>query len=423
MKSSIEWHDDAQNAAPEERATVADVRLQIGTFNVTQHLNEGALEDHITVALYGIAHGIAHDWWTIFGGRDREVSLLKYRDGYLLPDVRFRFDGAAFEVLAEQKSYRGPDVRFWGAPPEVMTRREGEKLLSDLVEKILQQLNKQGLAGTSAALRWARVKHSRRSSEAAFCEAAGGLGLDPYQLADNFGAFIEAAEVLFGQEPLVEFVSGAGYVDHEALIAWVERMARHQGSSYRLANLEAVATSVSGKAPVRIGDAPWAIGYRRARVARRDLNLAQSHRFTSFRALAESLGAAKSYALAPSVDGIKALRRDHANGVHVHVRNHGDSPEAKASHLFTLARGIGDAICFPATGLGPINGLRNAYRQAAGRAFAAEFLAPIDEIRARLEDQRDVVTIADEFCVSTDVIERQIENAPRIDAACAAEAA
>lgn len=422
MKSSIEWQDDAQNAAPEERATVADVRLWINNRNVTQHLNEGALDDQVTVALYSLAHGIAHDWWTIFGARDREVSLLKYRDGYLLPDLRFRFDGGAFEIVAEQKTYDGPDVRFWGVPPEVMTRREGEKVLSDLVEQILARLEQRGLPGTSAALRWQRVKLSRHSNEASFCEAAGSLGLDPYQVETEPAAFIEAAEGLFGQESLVEFVSGAGNVDREALINWVQRMAGFHGFKFRLADLAEIAKVVSGKAPPKAGEVPWAMGYRRGRLARKALSLTNSHRFSSYRALAESVGAPKSYALAPSVDGIKALRRDHADGTHVHVRNHGDSPEAKASHLFTLARGIGDAICFPDSGLAPINGLRNAHRQAAGRAFAAEFLAPIDEIRSMIEDQRDIVTIADEFSVSTAVIDRQIENASRIDGACAVDA-
>lgn len=421
MKSSIEWHDDAQNAAPEERATVADVRLWLKGRNVTQHLNEGALEDYVTVALYSLAHGIVHDWWTIFGARDREVSVLKYRDGYLLPDLRFRFDGSAFEIVAEQAAYEGPDVRFWGVPPEVMSRRDGEKILSDLVEQVLLRLEQSGLPETSAALRWKRVKRSRHSSEASFCEAAGSLGLDPYQVEDEPAAFIEAAEALFGQEPLVEFVSGAGNVDRNALLGWVQRMASFHGFRYRLADVADIARTVSRKARHGADESPWATGYRRARLARKALHITPAHRFASFRALAEGVGAPKSYSLAPSVDGIKALRRDHADGTHVHVRNHGDSPEASVSHLFTLARGIGDAICFPNSGLAPINSLRNARRQAAGRAFAAEFLAPIDEIRSMIEDQRDTVSIADEFAVSTAVIERQIENALRIDAACAAD--
>ena len=45
-----------------------------------------------------------------------------------------------------------------------------------------------------------------------FCEAAGGLGLDPYGINDEAAAFIENAEGLFEGEPLVDFVTGAANV-------------------------------------------------------------------------------------------------------------------------------------------------------------------------------------------------------------------
>jgi Zn-dependent peptidase ImmA (M78 family) len=78
---------------------------------------------------------------------------------------------------------------------------------------------------------------------------------------------------------------------------------------------------------------------------------------------------------------------------------------------------VGDASCFLDEGRAPVNELRSAYRQAAGRAFAAEFLAPISEIDSMLDDGRDTVSIADEFTVSTTVIDRQIENRERIEKA------
>jgi Zn-dependent peptidase ImmA (M78 family) len=65
-----------------------------------------------------------------------------------------------------------------------------------------------------------------------------------------------------------------------------------------------------------------------------------------------------------------------------------------------------------------VNELHDAYRQAAGRAFAAEFLAPIEEILSMRRDGRDIQTIADEFSTSTAVIDRQLENAQRITEAC-----
>lgn len=66
-----------------------------------------------------------------------------------------------------------------------------------------------------------------------------------------------------------------------------------------------------------------------------------------------------------------------------------------------------------------MNGLQAAYRQAAGRAFAAEFLAPVDEVRTMRVDGRDNASIAEEFGVSSAVVDRQLENQHRIEAACA----
>lgn len=50
MKSLIDWQDDADNAAPEERATVADLQLFISDMNVTQHLLGTVADDKITIS-------------------------------------------------------------------------------------------------------------------------------------------------------------------------------------------------------------------------------------------------------------------------------------------------------------------------------------------------------------------------------------
>jgi hypothetical protein len=419
VRHSIDWCEGASNAAPEEQATVADLRLFVGRLNVTQHLAAGNLGDRITVSLYGLAHGLAHDWWTIFGARDQTISLTRYRTGYLLPDLRFGFDGAAFEIQAHQRVYEQPDVRFWAGPSEVLSRAEGEAWLSGLIDEVLLRLRQRGLPATSAALRWQRVMASRRSEEAVFCEAAGSLGVDPYQIDEATAGFIEKAEALFNREALIEFVSGAGDVDRRRLLEWVEKMAGNKGFQYRLANLRPIVDKIVRDIPARPNEKAWEVGYRRARGVRKQLDLGQSRRFKSFKDLATCLGAPRNYNLATHVDGIRALRRDREDGLHVHLRNHGDTQEAASAHLFAFTRAVGDAACFPEPQLGPITELRSAYRQATGRAFAAEFLAPSDEIEAMRTERRDVVTIANEFAVSQQVIDYQITNRKRIVAAMA----
>ncbi|MDG4883050.1 hypothetical protein [Mesorhizobium sp. WSM4884] len=418
MKHSIEWQNEAVNAAPEERATVGDVRIFLNEKNVTLHILQNVTSDSVTVALYGLINGLVHDWWAIFGGRDREISLRKYRAGYLIPDIRLNFDGLAFEISAHQSIYTDPDLRFWGGPREVLSQEEGKAWLSSLIEDVLARLEDRGVRETGAALRWHRVQSSYQSGELAFCEAAGALGLDPYQIADGTADFIERAEAIFERESLVEFTSGSADIDQSRLIAWVDRMMRMKGLSYRLSELRPIVNKVSKDVPLVPGQPAWVVGYRRARAVRIELGLKQHHRFSSFIDLARLLGSNKNYMLAPKVDGISALRREAQNDIHIHIRNHGDFNGASATHLFALARAIGDAACFPEPQTSPINRLRDAYRQAAGRAFAAEFLAPIEEIRSMQGDERDEYSIANEFGVSPMVIEHQIENRERIDQAC-----
>lgn len=419
MRHSIDWLDDAPNSAPEERATVADLRLFLGEQNVTTHMLGTKVDDHVTVSLYGLANGIAHDWWSILGARDREFSLRHYRTGYLLPDIRIRFDGAAFEVSALQCAYTNPELRFWGGMTELLTRVQGEAWLASLVSDILDRLASQKIGDTSVALRWRRIEASRNSDERSFCEAAGSLGLDPYQLPDDAARFIEASEEIFGNgEPLVEFVAGSALVDSARLLEWVAHKRSDREARHRLADLHALAEKIIETVPTRAKEPAWAMGYRLARAARNALNLDQQYCFDSFASLACRLGAATSYTVSGTVDGISALRCERTDGTHLYIRDHSGSNHAEPTHLFALARAIGDAICFPIDQSSAVNHVRYAYRQSAGRAFAAEFLAPIDEVMSMRDDDHDVYSIADRFGVSPFVIERQIENRERIADAC-----
>lgn len=423
MRFSADWQDDAVNLAPEERATVADLRLWLGQQNVCMHLRGSDAMDHVTIPLYSLAEGLAHDWWTLFGGRDSERSLIGYRIGFAVPDVRMSYDGNCFEYSARQRNYDNPDIRFWSGPSVVATRVEAEDQLTAFIECVLERLQSRDPAATSAALRWARVKASRMDAdEAAFCEAVGALRLDPYQVEDSVAQTIEVASGLFEGECLTEFLAGASRKACQPLIEWVNQVEGGAPDKSRVADLQDAVTAVAAIARERSGEAAWARGYRRARLLRQVLGFDSSRRFATYLDVAKAVGAGRRYELAPAANGIRLLRSHRGPDVHLHLRTHGRSAEAQASHLFTIARGVGDVACFPDPQRAPVNELRSAYRQAAGRAFAAEFLAPVDEIRSMQDDGRDVIAIAETFAVSTEVIERQIENAERIEAACRADA-
>jgi len=79
LRYLADWHDDAANVAPEERATVADFRLLLGQQNVCLHLLGAETVDHLSIPLYAIAEGLAHDWWTLFGNRDNDELVAERR--------------------------------------------------------------------------------------------------------------------------------------------------------------------------------------------------------------------------------------------------------------------------------------------------------------------------------------------------------
>ena len=148
------------------------------------------------------------------------------------------------------------------------------------------------------------------------------------------------------------------------------------------------------------------------------MNIGPAEGFSSAGALADRLDA-PSFSTAGFVPGIHAVVQSTDDSLRVHLRTP-RSKHGRTSRLFALGRAVGDALANPPVERSAVNGLHGASRQAAGRAFAAEFLAPVAEVMSMREDHLDTSAIADEFGVSEEVIERQIENEERITAACGA---
>lgn len=196
MRFSVEWLDGAPNACAEERATLCRLRIFVGDENACVFYDPETHEtyEHLTVPAVHLAEGIATDWWSIFGGRDREHSLLSYRNGFALPNVLFKFDGTVFEVVGAQLDCDNPKLRFWQTCTEALSREAAESVLSEFVEQVVDKLADESVASSEVALCWSRVSLSWKDpDERAFCEAAGAMGVNPYEITDADASLIEAA--------------------------------------------------------------------------------------------------------------------------------------------------------------------------------------------------------------------------------------
>lgn len=335
------------------------------------------------------------------------------------PNIRLSFDGVSLRLaaIARHAAEERRTLRFICSAEEMLSRAEAEARLGQLVEDVLGRLDDRGVRATNAALRWERVLASRSDpDEAVFCEAAGALQRDPYQIEDADALLIEQAAVLFEGEALLEFLAGVAgrHAYSRDQLAWIAAAEARPSEAARIPALGA-SGRVHG-AGARHPAKAWVLGYRRAREFRRQVGLHSSDRMGSVSVLAQRLGASPTFAPAPRIEGLRALRSETGDDVFIHLRETG----SESSNLFGFARACGDVVCFPAPARSVVNDLRSAYRQAAGRAFAAEFLAPIDEIKSMEADGLDTLSMAAELGVSSEVIDLQIENAERIDEACRA---
>ena len=429
MKFSVEWLDGGENAAVEERATLCELQIFVGDENACMFLDDEAREvfDCLRVPAVHLAEGIARDWWRIFGGRDRRQSLVPYRTGFVLPDLGFRCDGSTFEVEGLQQHCANPGLRFWQVDGERCSRSAAECELAAFVDGVVDKLACDGIRDCEATLAWRRVCASREDpAEAAYCEAAGALDVDPYAMTDEDAGFIERAGDLFTDEALIEFLAsgpprGTGKFRFPAsTMDWLDGLKARQSYEATLPMLSELRNQFGDVALRRADEPPWAQGYRVANVLATELNI-DGRDVATPEALTKRLGNRHFQRVhAENIEpGIRAVVDPDA-GVHLRDRGRGKFPWAPQAETFALTRAIGSVLCLPHTERLVVNNLHHAEQQAVGRAFAAQFLAPMDKVREMAEDGREAREIAHEFKVSPRVVTHQLENQERNDRHAAA---
>lgn len=194
----LEWPERSLDY-PEETATFAAVKAVVLGRVLTRSFSarRTTRRERVNVPTYPLALGIAEDWWALLHETDRgqpdareafgmRHRLDTYLRGFLFPPLALWSAGqeavAVATPVADDPAGTAP-IEFPDRLPErgFLPRFEVEAALSDLIEATLERPGLTGAPAEALRAAWERVRGSLADPmERAYCEAAGRLGLDPY---------------------------------------------------------------------------------------------------------------------------------------------------------------------------------------------------------------------------------------------------
>ena len=409
MKFSAEWLDDGVSDSAELRATDCSLQILVGGQHVSRFVDNQTDLAHDRVALpaYPSAEGFARNWWSLVSRRTRTFRLRGFREGFALPDVHIRPDGRYVTVSAEPFEYTNPPVSFTVRAAERITIDEFERDLGAFIEATLDRLSSKDVSCIWLRERWDTIRASQGDEdERVFCEAAGALGIDPYTCPDEQAELIELSAEPLADDALPEFLAGCTLDRIRDALAWMHDSETVLGEKAALPDLPAIASGIRQQLA---GDATegraWKTGYAAAAACRDQLDVPVTCSFRTPCEIASLFGALEFEVTGNRVDGLRAQVNGAVDRPTVIVAG----PGHPASLNFSTMRAVGDYIVYGSDGRAPVTDTPS-YRQAVGRAFAAEMLAPAEIITAMKVDGLGIEEIAAERNVSEFLIMRHLEN-------------
>lgn len=411
-----EWEDPKRAKGPELRATWASLKIECAAGEnpevITRWFDNSfnTLRLQIFGPMYPLAEWIAFHWFQILYGTDRQPEQAQDirfgAEGYALPRLSFCSEGDQVRLRWNPYTHHGAKVEFLGEGDQVIPRPIVENELAGFVFRTIARLNEYDIENTPLQLEWRSILELEQE-EREFCIAAASLGLDPFTVPDETAGRIARVGGLLSNDVQVEFfpvaTSETVLEEAEAVLAVIQKLEATQRENHLLEEL---------RQSMGTGDRtrdPWMVGYEIARRTRSMLGIPGGPlSLDTLVSLGEPLPVAELGGM-PRIDGIVSTNcTASASAVHPDF-----AQRRVENQKFSAARLLCERLTLPSSSTGLVTRERTA-RQKLNRAFAAELLAPAHELRHRITqqqiDREELQDLAEEFEVSSFVIENQVKN-------------
>ena len=417
----FEWADPGDARAADLRATWARLRIVVDGQVVT-HVLDTAIKterDAVYLPLLPLAEWITANWFFLFeevGSRHTHQQAFLSRhsidaagQGYSLPAMRLLPEGTQIDLRWQKSKPRFGRLTYLASGGAHLPKALVRDALEAFVQAVVDRLMDSGVAQHPLIDEWTALQQVP-ADEIAFANAAASMGLDPYDMDVEVERAILLACEKLPPEIFDEFLAITRFSEINEQVAWITRAIDHLSTqSGGLAALGNVKLDAAQFTPRR---EPHLIGTGMARALRDALDI-------NGRPVHDLLGIARLFGSYASLEEAGILVEQQPSRQVQAIVEGAENPKFLLTtprldgQRFALSRAIFDHLLNPRR----VDLVTDSFmlKDKASRAFAAEFLAPVDGIRRELNgvsvlDEDGVADLAETFQVSSRVIEHQVSN-------------
>lgn len=299
-----------------------------------------------------------------------------------------------------------------------LDRPATEDTLLTLLQDVLRRISDVDDKGTLGEVIEAISRSRADPDEREYCVLAGLLGGDPYESDERIEMVISTVRATLGDALSKEIFATSeveSAVDHANSISRLahESLKKSKTAAEHVAGLKKDFSKRFSKSEVAHVKAPWKRGYVAAQELRGLLSIDTRNALPGDTVLQRKLLDGAGVDVIASFDwqrlGARGIGADDDGGFGIAI-----DPKSLINPRFQLVSTFADYLLSDEGSLF-LSTAGSTDRQKRNRAFAAEFLAPIDAIRARLGQRRVVTTdelrsFCQDFAVSKTIVKHQIEN-------------
>jgi len=415
MEIAVDW------IGTEHDGCAARLAIRIAGLNAFRAENRwsNSIDEAPPLSALPLAQWLAANWWRLRwepapAQASRQTDWKMAHEvaaaggGFLWPRVAFIADGETIEAHCEPSPPNSREVlRYLSGFRRTIPAADFEAAVDGFVALVIERLAIHGEERDLAAL-WAEVLRERADPLVARHRRLEALlGIDPGEVAADVAASFGAMQQMVGEQTTDELAAACAgphpKAELEALRAHADA-SRLCGEIATIAVLDAVAFPPDILPPER--------GRTLARQLRAAIHLDPGGPVTD-RVLGDLLGLSERQLTFDDAPGVKVAAGVAMTGANRRRMRYAFRQQRRAtSRRFEGARFLGDALAYPDDSWHPASPAETA-RQKQQRAFAAEFLAPVEAITDYLRDDFSSDAIdgaAEYFDVSAYMIGSQLRN-------------